>query len=320
MTLTRSAKVIETPVAIFIYNRPEHTSKLIDALSQFQFKNLIFIADGAKTEADQINCLRARELVQKDWGCHVDYVVSDINLGCRNRVVTGLDFVFQNYESAIILEDDCIPAPTFFDFCELALKRFEKNAEILMACGTVLVEPRDYEYSYFYSKIPHIWGWATWRDRWQKYPRKISDYQKFYELEKQKSSLPEPFIWSLCDNLRRIEAEELDTWDFQMTYLGLSQNLLSVFPSKNLITNIGFDEKATHTKRVSILSDLCVGKFDEDIQHPPKNAVLIANDLDRMLLEGYAGKKWHRLIKVLMRKNGFFHAMDRVIQKIWINL
>jgi hypothetical protein len=313
-------KIIETPVAIFIYNRPEHTEKLIKAISGFQFKNLIFIADGPKTLADQTNCLRARELVIKDWGCHVDYVMSDINLGCRNRVVTGLDFVFKNYESAIILEDDCIPTPSFFDFCEMALIRYEKNHEILMACGTVLVEPRNYEYSYFFSRIPHIWGWATWRDRWHKYPRRIGDYQKLYKLEEQKGYIPKPFVWSLCDNLRKIEAGELDTWDYQMTYLGLSQKLLSVFPSKNLISNIGFDKNATHTKRISILSNLYAGKIDDNMRHPPIASALIANDLERMLLEGYAGRKWYRLFKILMRKNGFLHATDRAIQKIRINL
>ena len=313
-------KVIETPVAIFIYNRPEHTEKLINAISGFQFKNLIFIADGPKSIADQTNCSRARELVIKDWGCHVDYVMSDVNLGCRNRVVTGLDFVFKNYESAIILEDDCIPAPSFFNFCEIMLKRYEKKHQILMACGTVLVEPKDYEYSYFFSQIPHIWGWATWRDRWQKYPKWIGDHQKFYKLEKQKGSIPEPFLWSLCNNLKKIEAGDLDTWDFQMTYLGLSQELLSVFPNKNLISNIGFDEKATHTKRVSILSNMYSGKFDENIRHPPIVSALIENDMKRMLLEGYAGKKWHRLLKILMRKNGFLHVVDRVMQKIFINL
>ena len=109
----------------------------------------------------------------------------------------------------------------------------------------------------------------------------------------------------------------LDTWDFQMTYLAISQNLLSIFPSVNLISNIGFDEQATHTKRVSILSDLPVGKIDKNILHPPLVSPFVKNDLERMLLEGYAGKKWHRLIKVLRRKNGIFYTMDRLKQAIW---
>lgn len=312
-----SKKIIETPVAIFAYNRPDHTGRLINILAEFKFKNLIFITDGPKNEFDDINCLSVLNLIKRDWGCQVDYVVSDINLGCKNRVVTGLNYVFQKFESAIILEDDCLPAESFFEFCESILKRYSDDSRILMACGTVLVEPEEYSPSYFFSQIPHIWGWATWRNRWQKYSKDVDNYNQFYDLNRISGVYPEPFAWSLCEKLQNIASGDLDTWDAQMTYLAVSQNLLSVFPKKNLIKNIGFDGFATHTKDPSVLGDLSLGSFDSNTKHPEIVMPLRRLDLDRMLLEGHAGRKWKRLIKVLSRKNGFFQIASKLNKKMF---
>ena len=308
--------MIKTPVAIIVYNRPDHTSRLIERIKHQQFSYLIFIADGPKNNADQENCAQVRELISRDWHCEVDYEFSQTNLGCQDRMVSGLDFIFQKFPSAIILEDDCLPADSFFEYCELALQRYEMDEQILMVCGTALVEPEQYEYSYFFSQIPHIWGWATWRNRWQKYSKDITNYQQFYELNKTGDSLPEPFLWKLCEDLRKIKNKELDTWDVQMTYLAVSQNLLSIFPSKNLISNIGFDDQGTHTKEISVLGNLQLRQFDDKVKHPPVVRPLANNDFERMLLEGHAGHPWKRLIKVLMRRRGFAQLFNRFSQKI----
>ncbi|QWE24972.1 hypothetical protein FD977_01555 [Polynucleobacter sp. AP-Elch-400A-B2] len=308
--------IIKAPVAVIVYNRPDHTRRLVECIKHHQFSHLIFIADGPKSPSDEGDCALVRSLVSRDWGCPVDYVFSRKNLGCRERVVSGLDFVFQKFPSAIILEDDCLPSDSFFDFCEMALRRYEANDQILMACGTVLVEPAQYEFSYFFSQIPHIWGWATWRNRWEKYSKKVTNYQEFYEFKKINGDLPEPFVWNLCENLRKIESGTLDTWDVQMTYLATSQNLLSVFPSKNLICNIGFDKRGTHTKQISVLGGLRLHQFDKHVKHPEVLAALSQNDLERMLLEGHAGNPWMRLIKVLRRRRGFSQVLNRLFLKM----
>lgn len=310
-------KVVNTPVAIFVYNRPEHTSKLIDVLMQFQFKHLIFIADGPKNKTDNENCLRVRRLVERDWGCQVDFFTSEINLGCKERVVTGLDIVFEAHESAIILEDDCLPAQSFFEFCELMLSVYKNDRRILMACGTVLVEPAENPYNHFYSQLPHIWGWATWRDRWQKYSKNITMYDQFYALNKLSGFYPEPFAWSLCDKLQKISSGELDTWDAQMTYLAVSQNLLSVFPNRNLIKNIGFDRAATHTQDPSVLGELSLGAFEDDGRKPELILPMRCLDLERMLIEGHAGRKWLRLAKVLSRKNGLMQILSKLLKRAY---
>lgn len=311
-------KLVETPVAVIVYNRPDHTRKLIEKLAKFKFKHLVFIADGPRTVADKERCSEVREMVKVDWGCEVDYVFSDINLGCKERVVSGLNYVFGKFESAIILEDDCVPADSFFEYCELMLDRYRFDDRILMACGTVLVEPKNNPFSYFFSNVPHIWGWASWSNRWKRYNKDVKEYRDLYELNRLAKTYPEPFCWNLTNLLEKIEAGKLDTWDAQMTYLAVSQNLLSIFPNKNLIKNIGFDMEATHTTDVSVLGNRRTSAFDISVKHPTVVVPLRATDLDRMLLEGFAGNVLVRIFKILKMKNGVLQLVTKSFKKIGI--
>lgn len=312
-------KLVKAPVAIIVYNRPDHTSKLLNRLARFKFEHLIFIADGPRTLADRDRCAEVRKLVQVDWGCEVDYVFSEVNLGCKNRVVSGLDYVFEKYESAIILEDDCIPADSFFEFCELMLDQYRNDERILMACGTVLVEQPRNPFSYFYAQIPHIWGWASWRNRWERYTKDVRTYDDFYKLVNIGKAFPESFCWHLCERLKSIEQGYLDTWDAQMTYLAVSQNLLAIFPNQNLIKNIGFDQFGTHTTEISVLADLEIGEFDKTVKHPSIVVPLRKADIDRMQLEGFMGNGASRFFKIITKRNGINQVVTKILKKLSIN-
>ena len=164
---------LETPVSFFIFNRPETTLRVFEEIRKARPPRLLVVADGPRPDhvEDIQNCAQARALLERvDWPCELLLNYSDQNLGCKQRVSRGLDWVFQNAEQAIILEDDCLPHPTFFRFCDELLKYYRSDERIMHISGDNFQWGRKSgESSYYFSLYPHVWGWATWASRWKKY-------------------------------------------------------------------------------------------------------------------------------------------------------
>ena len=158
------------PVAFIIFNRPDTTERVFAEIANAKPPKLLVIGDGPRTgrpgEAEKVAATRA--IIQRvDWDCKVLTNFSEVNLGCKKRVSSGIDWVFEQVEEAIILEDDCLPDITFFRFCQEMLERYRGDQRIGMISGDNFQFGRRYgDDSYYFSKYVHIWGWATWRDRW----------------------------------------------------------------------------------------------------------------------------------------------------------
>jgi hypothetical protein len=201
-----------------------------------------------------------RELVaQIDWECNVFRNYADQNLGCRQRVISGLDWVFSQVDSAIILEDDCVPNPDFFRFTDELLHRYEKDESVGAVCGTNALEKPTLTYgSYFFSKMPAIWGWATWARVWTEYDGAVRDWPRKKQeglLSKVLGNRSAIRYWTY--SLDGVYRDRIDTWDYQFSYLLWRTNQLAIIPAKNLISNIGFGPNATHTyDTASALSNL----------------------------------------------------------------
>ena len=264
-----------TPVAFIIFNRPETTERVFTELAKAKPTKLLVVADGARQnkvgEAEKVAA--TREIIERvDWDCEVITNYSDVNLGCRIRVSSGIDWVFEQVEEAIILEDDCLPDPSFFRFCQEMLEHYRKDLRIGAISGTNLqLGHKRSEYSYFFSKYVHIWGWATWRDRWldsydvelKKWPE-VRDHEllqsKFYN-QKERSYWYEIF--------QSTYKGEIDTWDYQWFFANWLENRISVVPSVNLISNLGFGADATHTFHSSSLySDIPTSSIEFPLHNP----------------------------------------------------
>ena len=151
-----------TPVAFIIFNRPDTTKRVFAEIAKARPPKLLVIADGPRADhpADVEKCAAVRAIIDGvDWDCEVLKNYSDVNLGCKRRVSSGLDWVFDTVEEAIILEDDCLPHPTFFRFCEEMLEKYRDDKRIAMISGDNLQFGRKRTgYSYYFSRYPHIWG------------------------------------------------------------------------------------------------------------------------------------------------------------------
>lgn len=258
---------LETPVAFLIFNRPDLTQRVFKVIAEAKPSKLLVIADGPAKPEQVALCEKARAAVQVDWDCEVLTNFSDSNLGCRQRVSSGISWVFSQVEQAIILEDDCLPAPSFFSFCEALLDRYRDDERVMHIGGTNVQQGQSRTpSSYYFSRYTHIWGWATWRRAWRHYNVEMPNWPQDRELIQKSFRDPiEAEFW--LNKFDKVHAGAIDTWDFQWVYGCWSQSGLAVIPSVNLVSNIGFGPGATHTHEVTADSCLPVGDIWE-INHP----------------------------------------------------
>ncbi len=228
---------LEIPVVFFIFNRKPCTARVFKSVRDVKPKQLFLIADGPGSDgcggADR--CREVRGLVERaiDWDCRIFKNYSEQNLGFQRRIVSGLNWVFEQTEQAIILEDDCLPDVTFFRFCQELLQRYAKEERIMSISGNNFVAKKyPMDFSYCFSHYMHCWGWATWRRAWQRYDDSI------------RSGLqPKPKKKAHFD---RIFAGKIDTWHSTWVYNIWDQGGLNILPDQNLVSNIGLDAEADH--------------------------------------------------------------------------
>jgi hypothetical protein len=264
---------LKTPVAFIIFNRPDTTVRVFADIRRARPAILLVIADGPRTgklgEAEK--CVAVREIIDRvDWPCEVLTNYSDVNMGCKNRVASGLDWVFEQVPEAIILEDDCLPHPTFFRFCEELLEYYRDDERIGMISGdNFQFGQKRTSASYYFSRYAHIWGWASWRRAWGHYDRDASAWPAIRDAGWLDIFAPTPGErkhWSKV--FESVYKGQIDTWDYQWNLALLSQGMVSVIPNANLISNIGFGAEATHTRGASKYANMEVEAISFPIKHP----------------------------------------------------
>jgi hypothetical protein len=243
---------MKTPVALMIFNRPEHTEKVFEVIRQAKPSKLLVIADGPRVDRpdDVAKCAATRAIIdQVDWDCEVFKNFSDVNLGCSIRPASGISWVFDQVEEAIILEDDCIPDPSFFPFCEALLERYRHDARIMHISGNNFwSNTHQLDHSYAFSRYTLSWGWATWRRAWKHYDRQMRHWPQIKQRNLLKDILMDQDIANSWTKIfQNVVDVNSDVWDYQWTLTCWLQNGLAIIPNVNLVSNVGFGADATHT-------------------------------------------------------------------------
>jgi hypothetical protein len=266
---------LATPVALFIFNRPDQTAKVFERIALAQPPTLLVIADGPRNEAERSRCDAARAVLSAvDWRCDVRTNSADQNLGCRQRMSSGIDWVFEQVERAILLEDDCVPDLSFFRFCGELLQRYADEPRVLSISGDNFQFGQSRtQYSYYFSRLTHVWGWATWRRAWRQYDVTMSRWPAVRDTRFLDNLLgAEPAV---LDGIRhaidRVYRGEVDTWDTQWMLSNWLADGLTILPDVNLMTNIGFGDDATHTRSSrSEMANLPAGEMRFPLRHPAR--------------------------------------------------
>ncbi len=259
---------MNTPVVLIIFNRPLLTQKVFEEIKKIKPEQLFIISDGPRNEDEKYIVINTRKIVDKvDWKCEVFKKYSDINLGCKVSVSLGLNWVFSQVEQAIILEDDCMPDITFFTYCEELLEKYKDNKRIMMISGDNFFE-KESKPSYDFCHHSLIWGWATWRRAWKQYETASASKLELFESKRNELS---QFVSVLrLDAIKKTLEGKIDTWDYLWQYAMLLNRGLCIYPSVNLVKNIGFGSGATHTKYHTFHSSLSQKSIKLPLQHPTK--------------------------------------------------
>lgn len=237
------------PVVLTVYNRPEHTARVLGALRKYNIQSLYIFSDGAKTANDHTVVRDVRALITSiDWTVPELVFLRDGNLGLAHSMVAAVDHVLAEHETVIVLEDDCVPGPYFFTFITECLDRYRDDGSVLGVTGYTVPVPRTILDSYPYDcySFPRIgsWGWATWRERWQSYER---DVPAAYERAKRCSGNLTAGGKDIPGLIERSIAGQLDAWTPGWLLANALTRTYCIYPTVSHITNTGwYDGSGVH--------------------------------------------------------------------------
>lgn len=275
---------VESPVALFVYNRPETTRQVFNKIRDVKPESLYIIADGPRSDVENAEekCRETRSVTETvDWDCSVHRDYAEANLGLKERFVTGLDTIFSREERAIILEDDCVPNQDFYQFCDEMLEKYENDNRIWDVSGTNHLgtwktNEQDYHFSYYGG----IWGWATWRRAWQEYDPEMTLWGEPAIRQRVRDVVASESQYQYLRTIyERCHDGRIETWDYQWGFARHINSGLSVIPSENLVSNIGFGENATNTTDESAtMADIPRGHIGFPIDF--KNYIVVDRNYD----------------------------------------
>ncbi|MGB3312382.1 MAG: glycosyltransferase family 2 protein [Nodosilinea sp.] len=261
-------------IILLIFNRPETTKKVIEVIRHIEPSHLFVVADGPRhgRDGDAKKCGHARSVIESiDWKCQVHKNFSEVNLGCAKRVSSGLDWAFSITDNAIILEDDCVPHPSFFQYCDELLTRYADDERVMSISGlSVPASHQRDNYSYQFSHFHRCWGWATWRRAWEHYDYDMRLWPQIVEGNLLNELFPEKRVADFWyKKFQGVYDEKINSWAYRWMLTCWLQSGLSILPAANLISNIGFGLDATNTVNDSFAAQLSAKKMNFPLRHPP---------------------------------------------------
>lgn len=245
---------LNTPLLLIAWRRPHTLRQVIDAIRPLAPTRLYVACDGPNPErlGEPEKVAATRRVIEQeiDWRCEIKRLYSDVNQGCRVGVSRAISWFFEQVEEGIILEDDCVPHPDFFNYCSTLLERYRDDTRVWCISGNNFQDGQwRGDGSYYFSRYNHCWGWASWRRCWQYYDGDLYQWPALRDSGLLETIFPdrhERNYWARTwTNL--LVTGKPNTWDYQWTFTCLLNGGLTALPNRNLVRNVGFGEDATHT-------------------------------------------------------------------------
>ncbi|RYC71473.1 nucleotide-diphospho-sugar transferase [Spirosoma sordidisoli] len=285
--------VFDTPILLVWFNRPDNASRVFDQIKKLKPSKLYVAIDGPREGniTDQIGTDGCKRLLSEiDWPCNLQTLIREKNAGCGLGVSSAISWFFEQEEMGIILEDDCVPAQSFFPYCQEMLLKYRDDEQIMHIAGTRWNEEYVTESSYLFSSISHIWGWATWRRAWNKYDFEMKRWSELVQSEQIKKHFrnPDNVTYWVKTLDRFFNDSNKHTWDYQWQYTLFLHNGISINPSNNLIQNIG--TSGSHESNSINFRKIYFRNVDKEYK-PSKKPTIIEPDIR---FNDYHTKKFFR--------------------------
>jgi hypothetical protein len=263
---------LKTPVALFVFRRPHTTEQVFAEVARAKPPKLLVVANAPRDDEDEQAKSRAtRAIIERvDWDCEVLKRYSETHINIKEQIGGGLNWVFEQVEEAIILEDDCVPHQSFFPFCDELLERYRYDERVMMIAGlNYLKEWKPEQQSYHFSHMAGTWGWASWSRAWKMFDLEMKWWPQVRDSGFLNEFLPNPRYRQFWQNIFQLTYEgKLNTWDYQWFLDCWTNHGLRIFPSVNLITNIGAGPGATNKFETNPFVNMPSAEMKFPLKHP----------------------------------------------------
>lgn len=240
------------PIALFAFNRPDHTRQTLQSLAAntlAQESELFIFCDGPRTGSERVVVERVRQVASSaTWCAKVNVFSQEKNQGCASSVIQGVTQLCADYGRAIVIEDDLVLSPHFLSFMNAALSQYKEEAQVVQISGYMYPVPAMEQKDAGFLPFISSWGWATWQRAWQNFDPLMTN---FNELA---GDLALRRRFNLDDNypyfemLQAQRSGQIDSWAISWYLSTFFQNGLTLYPSRSLVANHGFDGTGTHCK------------------------------------------------------------------------
>jgi len=277
----------KSAVLFVIFNRPDITAQVFEQIRNAKPRRLYIAADAPRNDVsgEHLLCQQAKVVVENvDWECEVKTLFQEKNVGCKEGVSSAVTWFFNHEEEGIILEDDCLPANSFFKFCDAMLERYRDDTRIRHITGCNLQDGKKWGSStYYFSNMTHVWGWASWKRVWKDYDKNLKKYNAKEVKDQLHNIFDDPLIVDCWGHIfEEVKAGKINAWGYQLDFANFFNNGLTIIPNENLISNIGFRSDATHTlDEHSLYANIPLKEIDE-ITNPV--FILPEKEADRVVL------------------------------------
>lgn len=289
---------MNAPIVLFVYNRIDNVRQTLVALAKNKLakdSELFIFSDGPKLNNDK-KVIDVRKLVNDEkWNNYfktVTIIESKKNKGLANSIISGVDTIIHKFGKVIVIEDDCISSPDFLSFMNDCLNYYKKNMKIWSISGYTfdINFPSNYNHDIYLMGRTCSYAWGTWLDRWNKVDWKVSDYSEFkFDMKKRR----EFNIYGMdrCKMLDEQQLEIKNSWAIRFCYAMFKNNMLTVYPTRTRIRNIGYHEGTHITKKSSNVEVFNVKLSDKCIPYRLTNNLTVNIEIKRQFIDHFKRNK-----------------------------
>ena len=285
MSMADHTEGFSVPILLIIFRRPDTTKIVFESIRKVRPKQLFIAADGPRQDRPDDVSLREETIQivsQVDWPCEVKTWYKTENVGCGRNISSALDWFFGEVEEGIVLEDDTVPADSFFPYCAEMLERY-RHDERIMHIGAVNFQDgiKRGEGDYYFSVYTFVWGWASWRRAWKFYDFGMSDFPEFIQKKRirhlSKNRITQKYWIKIFERYYR-EPAIRKAWSYQWTFTTLNRAGYCIIPNLNLVSNIGYGPEATHTTHEDFMANNPTYELTFPLKHPRR--IIISKEAD----------------------------------------
>ncbi len=308
----------DIPILFIVFRRLDTTKRVFEVIRRQRPKILFVAADGPHRDNPQElkECVAVRDYIMEnvDWHCELHTLFREENWGVKRSPPDAISWFFSVNERGIILEDDCLPNDSFFIFMKEMLERYSDKKNVMSISGYAPggLPLENIKSSYYFSYLPHIWGWGTWSRAWAYYDGAMNSYLEFKNGKKIKDIFPDDYsrsIWTIM--LDAASQPSFNGWDFQWVFTLFNNNGLSINPSVNMVENIGFDSRASHPFSREMFMDADLQNMNFPLVHP--NRIISNVEID--FYENHH-LPYFRKSKFFLYKLGLYPIAEKIFRKL----